>query len=166
MHPSRCPCSTSPPPDRRRSTPTPSGDRGSWPSRRRSPVLSDPTFWSDVLARAGRQAVQVLVPILTVAALGGGISSVDPLAVGIAVGVAFIVVVLRALTGLRAGPDAAPWVDGLDRAISAAAAPLPAPAAAANSAALNPDWRSVAAAAASSAGLALVAMFTNPPATV
>lgn len=128
--------------------------------------LSDPTFWTDVLARAGRQAFQVLVPILTVAALGGGISNIDPLGVGIAVGVAFLVVVLRALTGLRAGPDAPAWVDGLDRALSAAAASLLAVVGAAHFDALHTDWRSVAVAAASSAGLALIAMFTNPPATV
>jgi hypothetical protein len=123
-----------------------------------------PAFWSDVAQRAGRQAVQVLVPILTVAALGGGISHVDFLGVGVAVAVAFLVVVLRALTGLRAPADAPVWVDGLDRALSAASASLLAVVGAANFDALHADWRSVVVAAASSAGLALVAMFTNPPA--
>jgi hypothetical protein len=126
--------------------------------------LSDPSFWSDVAQRAGRQAVQVLIPILTVAALGGGISNVDPLAVGVAVAVAFAVVVLRAFTGLRASADAPVWVDGTDRALSAASASVLATVAAANFDALHTDWRSVAVAATSSAGLALIAMFTNPPA--
>lgn len=120
-------------------------------------------WWRTVLARAGRQAVQVLIPVLTLA-VAGDVTSIDPVAVALGVALAGAVVVLKALTGLTTSPDDPVAVQAFERAVGAAAGALLAWAPTDALGLLQMDGRALAISTAASAGLALAAMFTNPPA--
>ena len=120
-------------------------------------------WWRAVLARAGRQAVQVVIPVLTLA-VAGDVTGIDPLAVGLGVALAAAVVVLKAVTGLTASPDAAPAVQAFERVLGAAAGSLLAWLPTDALGLLHMDIQAVLISTAASAGLALAAMWTNPPA--
>ena len=125
--------------------------------------MSASAWWRDVLARAGRQAVQVLTPVLALAA-AGDITGLDPLAVAYTVAAAAAVTVLKAAAGFAADPGASVVVQGVERALAAAAGAALAVVPANLAGWLDVDPRVAVASIASSAGLALAAMITNPPA--
>ena len=125
--------------------------------------MSASAWWRDVLARAGRQAVQVLTPVLALAA-AGDITGLDPLAVAYTVAAAAAVTVLKAAAGFAADPGASIVVQGVERALAAAAGAALAVVPANLAGWLDVDPRVAVASIASSAGLALAAMITNPPA--
>lgn len=125
-------------------------------------TLVDPDWWADVAARAGRQAVQVLIPLLALAA-AGDITGADPAAYAFAAGLAVLVSVLKALAGLSVGVLAPWWEQALERAIAAAAGAVAGLLPADGLGLLAMDWRAVGIAAAGAAGLAIAAMITNRP---
>jgi hypothetical protein len=128
--------------------------------------LTDQSFWVDVLERAGRQAVQVVIPVLLLAATTGHLATSDVLlATAASAAVAFLVVVFRALTGLRADDGASLTTQAVDRAIAAFAGSVAAVLTANGFDLLHADFRGILLAASSSALLALVAMVTNTPAS-
>lgn len=125
--------------------------------------LTTTGFWSDVLDRAFRQAIQVLIPLLTLSAATGQIRTMDLAAVAVAAVVAFAVVVLRALTGLRV--EGGSWtVQVADRAVSAAAAAVLAVVAADGFDLLSADWQAIGLSAGLSAVLAVAQGYLAPPA--
>lgn len=127
--------------------------------------LADPDWWADVAARAGRQAVQVLVPLLALAAAGDltPAAGADLPAYALAAGLAVLVTVLKALAGLSVGLRAPWWEQALERAIAAAAGAVAGLLPADGLGLLTTDWRAVGIAAAGAAALALAAMITNRP---
>jgi hypothetical protein len=128
------------------------------------PSLTDIAWWEDTVARAGRQAVQTVIPVLALAAGTGGVTGFD-YGDGLAVAaLAALITVLRAVTGLRAPAGASLLVDGADRALAAAAGTALALVATDGFDLLHADWKTIGVAVAGSALLALAAMFTNTPA--
>lgn len=125
-------------------------------------MLLDPDWWQDVAARAGRQAVQVLIPVLALAA-AGDVTGIDPLAAALAVALAALVTVTKALAGLTVGTRAPWWQQALERAVAAAAGALAWLLPAEGLDLLVMDWGDIAVAVAAAAGLALAAMVTNQP---
>ncbi len=126
--------------------------------------MLDHTFWDGVARRAGRQAVQVLIPVLVAMAAGsaGGYTLRGTL-LAVATAVAFTIV--TCLAGIATDPTDAWWIQALERAVKAAAGAFAAyfvagPA----SDLLTLPWHAIGWATLGAAGLAVVAMFTNPPA--
>lgn len=124
--------------------------------------LVDPDWWAEVAGRAGRQAVQVLIPLLALAA-AGDVTGADLPAYALAAALAVLVTVLKALAGLSVGLLAPWWEQALERAIAAAAGAVAGLLPAAGLGLLTTDWRAVGLAAAGAAALALAAMVTNRP---
>lgn len=126
-----------------------------------SPLFSGP-WWRDVLARAGRQAAQVVIPVLALAT-AGNLVGVDPLGVALGMALAVALTVLKAVLGLSVDPRAPLVQQAAERAASAAAGALLAVLPVDGRALLDLDWGIVGTAVAGAVGLALVAMFTNTP---
>jgi hypothetical protein len=125
-------------------------------------MLLDPTWWQDVAARAGRQAVQVLIPVLALAA-AGDITGIDAPAAAAAVALAVVVTFVKAIAGISIGARAPWWQQGIERAAAAAAGAVGALLPADGLGLLALDWGDIGIAAAGAAGLALAAMITNRP---
>jgi hypothetical protein len=125
-------------------------------------MLLDPHWWRDVAARAGRQAVQVLIPARALAA-AGDVAGVDPAATALAVALAVLVSLVKAVAGITFGSSAPRWQQALERAAAAAAGAVAALLPADGLGLLTLDWGDLGLAAAGAAGLALAAMVTNPP---
>jgi hypothetical protein len=126
-------------------------------------MLTSRSWWVDVADRAARQGTQVLLPFLVLAASTGKIDAVRLRADLVIALVAAAVVVLRAVTGVRADAGA-PWtVQVLDRAASAAAAALLGIFTASGFDLLTADGRAIALSAALSAGVALLQAYVQPP---
>lgn len=86
--------------------------------------LTDGAWWRDVLDRALRQALQVLLPVLGLAATTGRIDVKAVAAVAVVAVTQAAVVIFRALTELRASDGAPLALQVLDRAVAAAAGAL------------------------------------------
>jgi hypothetical protein len=116
-------------------------------------------FWRDVLARCGRQDLQILVPVLGAAALAGGVQGISYGAVALVLLGADVVVVLRAVFDVRAAADAGFLEQLVDRAASALAGSLLGVAIANQADIIHVDWGlalGVAAAAAATSAVHLV----------
>lgn len=102
---------------------------------------------SDLLNRTWRQVRQVvltaLLAALAAAQARGGLQHVPWAALGVTVGAAVLVVVLRAVSGLRASTAAPWWVQLLDRAAAAGAGYALAIVSADSFDLLAADWRTV-----------------------
>lgn len=86
-------------------------------------TATDPTargWWSDLWSRLWRQAVQVIVPPLTIASTAG-LSGFGWKAILLTLIGGAVVTVVRAVADVRAAAGAARWVQILDRALAAAA---------------------------------------------
>lgn len=83
------------------------------------PALATAGYWRELAEAGFRQALQVALPFLLVIAATGRLSTSAAAAAALACGVAFVVVVLRRLTGLVADPTDGPWVQLGYRAVSA-----------------------------------------------
>lgn len=125
-------------------------------------MLLDPDWWQDVTARAGRQAVQVLIPVLALAA-AGDVTGIDPAATAAAVALAVLVTLVKAIAGITVSTRAPGWQQALERAGAAAAGAAAALLPADGLGLLTLDWGDLGLAAAGAAALALAAMVTNPP---
>jgi len=88
-----------------------------------APAYARLPYWREILDRAGRNAVQTLIPVL-VAAQIGSVTGLDPVNVLWVAFAAALVTVLKALSGLSAGAADALYWRLADRAIPAAAATL------------------------------------------
>lgn len=80
-------------------------------------------YWREVLDRAGRNAVQTLIPVL-VAAQVGSVTGLDPINVLWVAAVAVMVTVLKALAGLQVDQSAGLTWRLADRALPAGAATM------------------------------------------
>ena len=127
----------------------------------RSPLFS-PAWWRQIIDRSGRQAIQVMIPILAVAA-SGDLSGIDLQDVAFTVAIATVVVVLKAVAGLSVSPADAPGWQAIERAAGAAAGAalslLPAKALDL----LAFDWRTFTVAVVGSAAMSVAMMITSPP---
>lgn len=83
--------------------------------------LADGAWWRDVLDRAFRQALQVLLPVLALAATTGRVDVKAGVAVLVVAVTQAAVVVFRALTEIRASSGAPLALQVLDRSVAAAA---------------------------------------------
>jgi hypothetical protein len=126
-------------------------------------------FWRDVLARCGRQDLQILVPILGAASLAGGVQGISYGAVALVLLGADIVVVLRAVFDVRAGAGAGFLEQLVDRAASALAGSLLGVAVANQADILHVNWPGalgIAAAAAATSAVHLVLDALGVPSVV
>jgi len=80
-------------------------------------------YWREVLDRAGRNAVQTVIPVIVAAQLGS-VAGLDPVNVLIAAALAALVTVVKAAAGITAGPSSSLVCRLADRALPAAAATL------------------------------------------
>lgn len=117
-------------------------------------------WWRRLLERAGRQAAQVVVPIIAAAQTGSGFPAQ---AVILAAALAVLLTILKAFAGITATPGSPwPW-QLLDRAVPAAAGTIlgfvPVDAAGI----ISVDWARVFTAALSAALVAALAYYITPP---
>lgn len=126
-------------------------------------MLTDPTFWRDLAARVGRQVVQTLIPVLTMALTTGSIVGLDYSDLFLTAALTGAVTLLRALTGVRAPAGAPLWLDGVDRALAAAAGTGLSLVTAEHFDFVRADWTAIGGAVLASACLSVLAMFTNTP---
>jgi hypothetical protein len=123
-------------------------------------------WWAEVAEAAFRQGLQVVTPLLLIVATSGSITADAGKATAVTAGTAVVLVVLRRLTGLTA-PDGAGWETKLViRAVSAFAGSVAGVTAAEGFDLLSAPWGGVLLAASSSALLALVHGWADPPATM
>lgn len=123
--------------------------------------LADYSFARDLFERVIRQVLQVLGPVLAVIASTGQGFDVKPTL--LAVGLAALVTVLKAVFDVKV-PDGAPtWRILLDRAGSAVAGTLLGILPADALDLLSVDWQKALVAALGAAGLAIVSYFGAPP---
>jgi len=108
----------------------------------------------------------VLLPLLLLGATTGAVDVKSAAAAGVAAVVAFAVVVLRALTGLRAAADAPAGAQVVDRVVSAAAAAVLAFVTADGFDLLTADGGAIGTAAGLSAVTAVAQWFLQRPAAV
>ena len=122
-------------------------------------------FWVDVLARSGRNAVQVVIPLLVLASTGQ-VQSAGILTTLAAAGLAALASVLKAMTPLTSdSSDSIAW-QVFERAVGAAAGAALAVFPLSWMDAVHMDWRVAAVSVAGSVGLSLVSWVTNTPADV
>lgn len=121
---------------------------------------------SDVLDRAVRNVVQVLIPVLAIAAGSGSLEGIDYLAVADLAGVAALVTVLMAGANLVVDPSASLAVQAAERALKAFAGSLVATVGAVQFSLFDASWQTLAIAAASSAVLAVLQAYASVPAAV
>lgn len=125
--------------------------------------LTSTAFWRDILARAIRNSIQVLLPVLVLASSG----QIDGLTIRNAIGAAVlsgVVVVLKALSPLNASPtDPLGW-QLVERAVGAFAGAALAIIPLDLTSLLSLDARTVAISIAGSVLLSFAAFYTNPPA--
>jgi peptidoglycan/LPS O-acetylase OafA/YrhL len=119
-------------------------------------------FWRDVLDRAVRQAFQVLVPFLTIAATAGRIDGVQLRTVATVAATAAVVVILRALSGIRVSTDAPVYLQVLDRAVAAAAGAAAGLVTADGFDLLTADWSAIVLSAALTALTAIANGYLSP----
>lgn len=125
--------------------------------------LSSARWWRDLLARAGRQIVQVVTPIVLLAATTGDITGTDWTSIFVASVLAAAITVVRALTGLRVATGTDWTLEAADRALSAGAGSLLALITTTGFSLLDADWGDITTAVIGSVLLALAAMVTNRP---
>ncbi len=122
---------------------------------------------TDLLPRAGRQAVQVVTPALVaIAATGQGIGQDEALGLLLTAAVGAVIVVLKSAAGIVTDPTDPWWQQAVERTTSAGAAALlgyitVGPAVDL----LRLDWPTIGWAVGGAMAVALAAMVTNPPAT-
>lgn len=119
-------------------------------------------WWRAVLEASGRQALQAVIPILTLAA-SGTVAGIDPINVALGVGLAVAVTLARAITGAAVSDTAGPVVKAVDRAVSAAVGAVLALMPQEPLDLLTVEWGEAWTAAAGSAALALVMYWVTPP---
>ncbi len=124
------------------------------------PLLSAP-WWREVLDRAGRNAVQTLIPVF-IAAQAGSLAGFQPVNTLWVLGIAAAVTVLKAIAGIKADASAPLPVRLLDRAAPAAASTLVTFFTVGQTVASTVDWKAAAVATVSAAGLAVAQAFISP----
>jgi hypothetical protein len=130
------------------------------------PAYARLPFWREILDRAGRNALQTVIPVL-VAGQVGTVVGLDPINILWAAFVAAFVTVLKAVAGLKATPEAPLVWRLLDRAGPAAAATLLSFVTInGTDAAPVVDWRAALIATASAALLAIAQAYVSPAVTV
>ena len=129
-----------------------------------SSSLADPAWWKAVLERVGRQLAQTVPPIVLAAGATHGTN--DTRVALIAVGVAALVTLLKAVAGVRVGADQPVYMQLLDRMAPAFAGTMLGfiPADFADLGSI--DWRDVFLAALAAAATAFVAYYVTPPSNV
>lgn len=126
-------------------------------------ALRSSEYWRDLLERIGRQAAQTALPIVMVVGVG---QTVDIKAAVLAVLVAVVVTVLKALVGLKVDPGEALGWQLLDRAVPAAAGVVLGFVPVDATGLLTIDWTSVVVAALGAAVTAVLAYYVTPPSSV
>lgn len=111
-------------------------------------------FWRDTAVRAVRNAVQVTLPVLALAA-SGRIDSAGLLAVAAAAALAGLLSVLKALAGLAVDTGAPVWQQAAERALAAAAGAVVALWPLDLAGAVTADWASIGLAAAGAGALSI-----------
>jgi len=122
-------------------------------------------FWRDVLARAGRNALQVVLPVVLLAQTTGTVTGLDWRATVDLTVAAVAVTVAKALAGLSADASAPTSVRALERAVPAAAAVLLGVLTAPAWSVFRADWTGISVAALSAAVAAVIHMAVDPPLT-
>ena len=128
-------------------------------------TATDPTargWWSDLWSRLWRQAVQVVVPPLTIASTAG-LSGFGWKAILLTLIGGGAVTVVRAVADVRAAAGAARWVQILDRALAAAAGSALGWAGVDGFDVASTPWATVAQSAFASAVLAVAWWLLDPP---
>jgi hypothetical protein len=123
--------------------------------------LVEYSFARDLFERVIRQVLQVIGPVLAVVASTGEGFEIVPVA--LAVALAVLVTVAKALVDMKAPEGAPVWRVLLDRAGSAAAGTLIGLLPVDAFGLLAVDWQKVAVAVAASAALAVVSYYGAPP---
>ena len=127
-------------------------------------LLSSP-WWRDVLARAGRNALQVVLPVVLLAQTTGTVTGLDWRAILDLVASAALVTVVKALAGLSADERSPMAVKALERSVPAAAAVLLGFLTAPAWSLFHADWTGVGVATLSAAVAAVVHLVVDPPLT-
>lgn len=117
-------------------------------------MIATPGFWRDLAVRAVRNAVQVTLPVLALAA-SGRIDSAGVLAVAAAAFLAAVLSAVKTVSGLTLDPGAPDWQQAAERALAAAAGAVAGLLPLSLNDAIVADWRSIGVAACGAAGLAL-----------
>ena len=125
-------------------------------------MLLTALFWREVLARATRNAVQIITPALALAA-GGQLAGLDWQGTVVAAGLGGVLVVLKTLAGITATPGAPWWVHAVERAVGAAAASVLAWWPADWLGLVHMDWSTNLKITASAVGLSLLQLAFDPP---
>lgn len=121
---------------------------------------------SDVLDRVVRNVVQVLIPVLAIAAGSGSLEGLDYLGLADLAGTAALVTVLLAAANLVVEPSASLAVQAVERALKAFAGSLVATVGAVQFSLFDASWQTLGVAAASSAVLAVLQAYLSVPAAV
>jgi hypothetical protein len=121
-------------------------------------------WWRDVLARAVRNALQVVLPVLALASTTGTIAGVDWRATLDLVASAAVVSLVKAMLGMTADDTAPVACRALERAVPAAAAVLLGFVTAPAWSMFCADWAGIGVATLSAALAAVVHMVIDPPA--
>lgn len=123
--------------------------------------LADYSFARDLFERVIRQVLQVVGPVLAVVASTGKGFDVAPVA--LAVALAALTTILKAVFDVKVPEGAPEWRILLDRAGSAVAGTLLGLLPADALDLVNVDWQKALIAAAAAAGLAIVSYYGAPP---
>jgi hypothetical protein len=119
--------------------------------------------WRNIVSRAGRSSVQVLIPTLILLASTRDFTTFSGWALLDLIGSAAVITVGKALFNMQADPKAPWYVQAIERAIPAAASALLGYTTAAGFSLLNTDWRTVGYATALAFLTALAHTVIDPP---
>lgn len=117
--------------------------------------LSTADFWRPIGVRAVRNAIQVTVPVLALAAATGQLDAAGLAGVGVAAVLAAALSVVKFAAGLKAEASAPAWLQAGERAAGAAAGAVVGLVPSTLQGALTTDWRGFAVTAAGAAALSL-----------
>ena len=117
-------------------------------------TVTDPGFWRDLAVRALRNAVQVTLPVVALAATGV-IDSAGLLAVAAAAFLAAVLSAVKTVSGLTLDPGVPDWQQAAERALAAAAGAVGGLLPLSLNDAIVADWRSIGVAACGAAALSV-----------
>lgn len=126
-------------------------------------MLTSRPAWSEIGVRALRNAIQVALPVIALAATGV-LDSAGVIAVAAAAGLAGVLSVLKSLAGWTVDPAAPVWQQLTERSVAAAAGAVAGLLPLDLQGALVADWRAVAIAAGGAAILSLATWAVAVPA--